>query len=135
MPAVVDEKKYGRLLARHVPSVIETDKEHDRLAEVLLGLTVPVRPRAPEEQRLAALIGRLVDDYEERQTAHAARRYSPAGRLRMLMDSAGLRQNDLADVFGSQSNVSEVLAGKRAINLDHARRLAKRFHMKVEYFI
>ena len=32
----IDEKKYGRLLAKHLPQVIESDEEQDRLAEIPL---------------------------------------------------------------------------------------------------
>ena len=43
------------------------------------------------------------------------------------MGEGGLKQVDLADCFGSQSVVSAVMSGKRQINSEHARRLARRF--------
>ncbi len=73
MPVVMDEKKYGDLLAAHLPSVIETDEEQDRLAEALMHLTIPARVLSPEERRLAALLGHLIDDYEQRQVAKTAK--------------------------------------------------------------
>jgi HTH-type transcriptional regulator / antitoxin HigA len=51
------------------------------------------------------------------------------------MDQHDLRQSDLADVFGSQSNVSEVLNGKRGINARQVRELAKRFGVSPAAFI
>lgn len=51
----------------------------------------------------------------------------PCGVLRFLMQQHGLRQADLSEIFGSQSNLSEVLTGKREINARQARLLAKRF--------
>lgn len=51
------------------------------------------------------------------------------------MEQHDLRQTDLATLFGSQSNVSEVLAGKRQINARQARELAKKFGMSVGVFI
>ncbi len=67
----------------------------------------------------------FVRDYEERHVdiSDAA----PGDVLRFLMDQRELRQVDLADLFGSQSNVSEVLNGKREINARQARALGKRF--------
>ena len=35
---VIDEKKYGRLLAKYLPGVILGDDEHDRLAGLLMKL-------------------------------------------------------------------------------------------------
>lgn len=63
------------------------------------------------------------------------RRASPATVLRFLMDQRELRRVDLADLFGSQSNVSEVLSGKREINARQARALGKRFGVSPVVFI
>ena len=49
MPIVMDEKKYGRLVAKHLPAVIETDEEQDRLAEILMRMTIPRRELPAEE--------------------------------------------------------------------------------------
>lgn len=135
MPLVLDEKKYGRLLAKHLPSVIESDEEQDRLAEVLMRLTIPSRKLSPEESRMAALLGHLIDDYERRATEGKVKRFSPAERLAYLMEQHGLRQADLADLLGGQSVVSAVLAGKRRIHLEQAQRLAARFGVGSGYFI
>jgi HTH-type transcriptional regulator/antitoxin HigA len=51
------------------------------------------------------------------------------------MEQHDLRQDDLADIFGSQSNVSEVLHRKRQINARQARALAKRFNISPAVFI
>jgi HTH-type transcriptional regulator / antitoxin HigA len=52
---------------------------------------------------------------------------SPSAVLRFLMSQHGMRQADLRALFGSRSNVSEVLNGKREINSRQAQSLAKRF--------
>jgi HTH-type transcriptional regulator / antitoxin HigA len=59
----------------------------------------------------------------------------PPALLRFLMDQHGLRQDDLAEMFGSQPNVSEVLSGKREINAHQARALASRFGVSAVVFI
>jgi HTH-type transcriptional regulator/antitoxin HigA len=51
------------------------------------------------------------------------------------MDEAGLKQVDLVDCFGSQSVVSAVMAGKRRINPEHARRLSGRFGLPLAMFL
>lgn len=81
---------------------------------------------------LAALVGDLVADYE-------ARRYpmpdamSAVETLAFLMAQHGLRQSDLPEI-GNQAKVSEILAGKRTINLRQATALARRFGVQIEVF-
>jgi len=59
----------------------------------------------------------------------------PAAVLRFLMEQHELRQVDLAELFGTQSNVSEALSGKRDINARQAKALAKRFGVSPAVFI
>jgi len=54
--------------------------------------------------------------------------------LRSMMREHGLNQSDLPGV-GTQSVVSEVLSGKRQLNLRQIRWLAERFGVSVETFI
>ena len=46
-----------------------------------------------------------------------------------------MRQTDLADIFGTQSVVSEVLTGKREITKNQAKALAQKFGLRIEAFI
>jgi HTH-type transcriptional regulator/antitoxin HigA len=131
---VVDEKKYGRLLAKHLPGVIRSDDEHDRLAELLMKLAL-AEERTAEEERLVELLERLVDDYDDRRMKGRLKALEPLALLEHLMEEGGLRQVDLVDCFGSQSVVSAVLAGKRRINSEHARRLARRFGLPLAMFV
>lgn len=76
-------------------------------------------------QGLLDIVTLLVEDYDKRNVPLPDA--DPAAVLRLLMQQHGLRQADLADLFGSQSNVSEILSGKRTINVRQAKALAKRF--------
>ena len=82
---------------------------------------------------LLDVVTTFVHDYEERnvEIPDAA----PAVVLGFLMEQNNLRQSDLAEDFGSQSNVSEVLSGKREINARQARALAQRFGVSPAVFI
>ena len=82
---------------------------------------------------LLDIVTAFVQDYEERNVEIPDA--SPSAALRLLMDQHGLRQTDLAKEFGSQSNVSEVLSGKRGINARQARALADRFGVSAAVFI
>ena len=136
MPVIdaIDEKKYGRLLAKYLPGVIRSDDEHDRLAGLLMKLAL-AEERPAEEQRLVELLERLVDDYDERRMKGWLEALEPLTLLEHLMEEGGLKQVDLVDCFGSQSVVSAVMAGKRQINAEHARRLSRRFGLPLAMFI
>ena len=73
-----------------------------------------------------------MDDYDERRMKD---RLEPLALLKRLMEEGGLRQVDLVDCFGSQSVVSAVMAGKRQINREHARRLSRRFGLPLAMFM
>jgi len=82
---------------------------------------------------LLDVVTAFVHDYEERNVEIPDA--TPAVVLGFLMEQNNLRQSDLAEDFGSQSNVSEVLSGKREINARQARALAKRFGVSPAVFI
>ncbi len=54
--------------------------------------------------------------------------------LKYLMQEHGLTQADLPEI-GSQGVVSEILSGKRVLNLRQINHLAKRFHVEPDTFI
>lgn len=114
--AVQNEKHYRAMVALMNELV---DSIGDRKTHPLMGLL--------------DIVTSLAHDYEERtvEIPDAA----PADVLRFLMQQHELRQADLSELFGSQSNVSEVLSGKREINARQARLLAKRFGVSPAVFI
>lgn len=59
---------------------------------------------------------------------------SPAQVLAYLMQDHGLTQGQLPEV-GSQGVVSEVLAGKRSLNLRQIKALSQRFNVPVDVFV
>ena len=56
---------------------------------------------------------------------------TPATVLAFLMAEHGLRQSELPEI-GSQGVVSEVLSGRRALNLRQVKALAKRFAVPMD---
>jgi HTH-type transcriptional regulator/antitoxin HigA len=57
-----------------------------------------------------------------------------ADSLRFLMEEHGLRQSDLPEV-GSQGVVSEILEGKRELNVRQIRALSRRFGVSPSVFV
>src|SRR5215472_8133634 len=110
----VDEKRYGRLLAKTLPKVIETADEFDRMAALLEKFSIPERELTPEEEALASLLEKLISDYDEKH--YPIPDGSPHEIVQYLMDQRGLRQADLVQVIGSRAQVSDLVNGKRSIS-------------------
>jgi HTH-type transcriptional regulator/antitoxin HigA len=81
---------------------------------------------------LIDLLGNLIEDYEADR--HPLPRATGLQALKFLMEQHGLRQVDLPEI-GSQGVVSEVLAGKRDLNIRQVRALAKRFGVSTSTFV
>ena len=77
-------------------------------------------------------LGTLIHAYEEEH--HPIPACSGGDVLRFLMDEHGLTQSDLPEI-GSQGVVSEVLRGKRELNIRQIRALATRFQVSPAVFI
>jgi len=76
-------------------------------------------------------LGTLIYTYEEKQ--HPMPEASGAEIVRFLMEEHDLRQSDLSEI-GSQGVVSEVLNGRRELNLRQIRALAIRFNVSPAVF-
>ncbi|MES3020074.1 MAG: helix-turn-helix domain-containing protein [Pseudomonadota bacterium] len=88
-----------------------------------------------EAHPLAGLVdtlGALIDAFEA--VHNPAEKVAPAAILRLLMDQKGLSQSDLPEI-GSQGVVSEILRGKRDLNLRQIRALAAKFHVPASLFV
>ncbi len=112
---------------------IRNEREYDaaieRLNELLDG--IGDNERHPLYGLLDTL-GTLIHVYEE--THHPMPECTGAAMLRFFMEEHGLNQSDLSDI-GSQGVVSEILNGKRELNIRQIRLLAKRFQTSPAVFI
>jgi HTH-type transcriptional regulator/antitoxin HigA len=124
--------EYGRLLTKFSPRVIRTEKANEEYTEALYELDQRNARLTRAEKELAELLTLLIEDFESKR--YKLPRAKPVDILRFLMDQHGLKQKDLADVFGTRSIVSEVLSGKRKLNREHIQRLSERFHISPEAF-
>ena len=135
LTAPLDLKRYGRLLSKTVPRVITSEEEHERataIVESLMGKGE--RNLSAEEDALLDLLTNLIRDYEA--SAYPSRpKCKPHEMVAFLLEQRGLKPSDLWIVLGSRSRVSEILAGKRAISKEQAKKLAAFFHVGVAVFI
>ena len=122
--------EYSRLLTRISPKVIHSEKENETYTQALYELDQRGAKLTRAERELAELLTLLIEDFESKR--YELPRAKPLEVLRFLMDQHGLKQKDLADVFGARSIVSEVLSGKRKLNKDHIERLSASHTLQAE---
>ena len=125
------ERSVGPLAA------IRSKREYERKRKLMNALLDEIG--GDERHPLAGLLdllGDLVAAYEAREASETLLPEAPpADVLRLLIDSNGLSQADLAAELGGQPVVSAVLAGKRAINARQAKALGQRFGVSAAVFI
>ncbi len=141
MDAVIDRRS-AHELANHFKAIskvvplkpVRSDADY---ASAVLSLNALLDAGAGEEDHaladLAATLGELIADYDDRHFRLPVS--GPVELLRFLMTQHDLKQTDLALEVGSQGVVSEILHGKRALNLRQMRALAHRFGIPVAAFI
>ena len=81
---------------------------------------------------LVDIVGDLIEDYE---TAHLPLPdVTGVQALKFLMEQHGIKQSDLREI-GSQGVVSEILTGKRDLNIRQVRALSERFGVSPATFV
>lgn len=110
-----DEESYNRLLSL-IESLIDEIGEDDNHPLVSLMET----------------LGILVSEYEDEH--YHVPEASPESVLKYLMTEHGLNQSDLSDI-GTQGVVSEILSGKRELNIRQIQVLSRRFNVSPVVFM
>ncbi len=81
---------------------------------------------------LVDIVGDLIADFEARHNTLPA--VTGVQALKFLMGQHGVKQSELPEI-GSQGVVSEILAGKRELNIRQVRALALRFGVTAATFV
>ncbi len=77
-------------------------------------------------------IGNIIENYETQE--YKINESSPIEALKYLMQEHGLKQSNLKEI-GSQGVVSEILTGKRTLNIEQVKKISKKFHVSPLVFI
>ena len=123
MSALAVSPNYTALLAKIPPRVIRTEEQNEAYIDALYAMDEHAAAWSPDEAEYAELLTLLIEDFEAKQ--YELPKSSPLEVLGFLMEQHGLKQKDLADVFGTASVVSEVMSGKRELNKEQIRRLSR----------
>jgi HTH-type transcriptional regulator/antitoxin HigA len=118
---------------KDILSVPQNDKQYKKLVKVLDELIDEVGNN--EKHQLAPLletVGNLVEEYENDHFIQP--NTEPIKVLKYLMDENYLTQKDLS-IIGTQGVVSEILNGKRELNVRQIKALAEKFNVSPSVFI
>ena len=112
---------------------IRNEREYNAAVKRLNGLLDEIGTNAKHPlYSLLDTLATLVHAYEEEH--HPIPASTGADVLSFLMEEHRLTQSDLPEV-GSQGVVSEILNGKRELNVRHIRALADRFRVSPAVFV
>ena len=114
-------------------SVPHNEKDYNKLVNLLDSLIDEVGNN--ENHPLTSLmetIGSLIETYESQYINEIEG--NPLDTLNTLLVEHGLKQSDLSEI-GSQGVVSEILSGKRQLNVRQIKILSKRFKVSPAVFI
>ena len=137
MNAIIDMQKllpaWDQFRAATDISTIRDEAHYARMTQMLESLL----DEAGGDERhpimgLVDIVGDLIEDYETEQ--HHLPETSGIDALKFLMEQHGLKQRDLQEI-GSQGVVSEILAGKRELNVRQVRALSERFGVSTATFL
>ena len=118
---------------QNIFSVPHDQKEYNRLVNILDGLIDEVGEN--ESHPLASLmetLGSLIETYEIQNIPEIEG--SPSDALKTLMEEHDLKQSDLPEI-GSQGVISEILSGKRQLNVRQIKLLSKKFKVSPAVFM
>ena len=126
------EDRYLELVQQFPLRPIRSDRELDEAVKMIDSLLS--RPSLlPEEEDYLDVLGDLVKRYES--DTHPIAPVSDAEMLSHLIEAKGVTQTEISESTGiAISTISEILAGKRALNRSHIGKLAKYFKVSPGVF-
>lgn len=114
-------------------SVPHSDKDYQNLVKTLDYLIDEIGDNENHElSPVMETIGKLIENYEEQN--FISNKSSAIDAIKYLMKEHNLKQSDLKEI-GSQGVVSEILTGKRILNIDQIKKISERFHVSPLVFI
>ena len=114
-------------------SVPHNEKDYKKLVNLLDSLIDEVGNN--ELHPLASLmetLGTFIEAYEAQNIPDQDG--NPIDTLRALMEEHGIKQSDLSEI-GSQGVVSEILSGRRQLNVRQIKLLSERFNVSPAVFV
>ena len=116
-----------------VLSTFETEQQYNKTVGWLDELIDETdENESPLIESLIDTLGTLVKDYEDRNIPEPDA--EPIDCLKFLMEEHNLKLSDLPEM-GSQEVISDVLSGKRPLDVQQIRALSERFNVSPAVFV
>jgi HTH-type transcriptional regulator/antitoxin HigA len=126
---------YLELIRSFPLRTLRSDEDHSAAVKVLGRLMGRPGGRLSKGERdYADVLGRLIDDYGQKEYPHLPYTHSPLEILRFLMAEHAMNTDALGKILGNKTAASLVLNGKRELSKSHIRRLAEYFKMDAGLF-
>jgi HTH-type transcriptional regulator / antitoxin HigA len=112
---------------------IKNNKQYeDSLSRIYLLLQKNIKANSPESDELEVL-SILVKQYE--QEHYPVPKPNPLEAIKFRLEQMGMSEGELSEILGHRSRKSEILSGKRKLNLSMIRKLSERLHIPAAVLI
>jgi HTH-type transcriptional regulator/antitoxin HigA len=122
----------AEMIEHGAPHIIHSEEELVGYTAVLEKLTSIDRP-SDSEIAVIELLSLLIEKYEDEH--YPVPTATPVEVVRFLLDQHGLKQRDVADLFGGEPQVSMFLSGHRKLTIPQIQALSERFHVGTDVFL
>ena len=112
---------------------IKTDNQHQEYLERAYKLMqIDLEPNTSKSDELE-LLSILIEQYEKKN--YPIEPPNPIEAILFRLDQMGMQKSELKSLLGTRSRVSEILAGKRKLNLRMIRRLHEQLGISAKTLI
>lgn len=116
--------------------ILRTEQEYneacERIYKLINGTENLIETNSPEGEEME-LLSLLVEKYE--QENYPIEAPNPIEAIKFRMEQMNLKQTDIASLFGGKTRISEVLHGKRPLNLNTIALLNKYLGIPLESLV
>lgn len=112
---------------------IKDDKQYDKaLARAYSLMQKNIKPNSIESDELE-ILSLLIKEYENNN--HPIAKPNPLEAIKFRMDQMNMSEAELSDILGYRSRKSEILSGKRKLNLTMIRKLTEKLQIPADVLI
>lgn len=104
----------------------------DTLTRVYSLIQKDIKPDSKESDELE-ILSILIKEYENEH--HQVASPSPLEAIKFRLDQMNMTEAELSEILGYRSRKSEILSGKRKLNLTMIRKLTEKLHIPAEVLI
>ncbi len=132
MTLILNQSNYFKLLeeTQIIPKIIENEEEYEKYLRVAEKLIAKKNNRTLEETILLRLVVKLIEDYEESiYSISDWCNLSAHDILEHLIESSGIKEQDLVGIIGSQKTVDEFINNRKKLSQIEAQALGNYFQV------